>query len=240
VDECYGCHQVPNFNEGEIRSRSGPVMAGVVIVKLTVRGQGGHGSLPHKIKDAITTAAYMLTQFHSIQARSVDAFEDFIFTICQFKSGSTHNVFPDTAFMQGTIRYFNQEVCELVIQRITKIAQSTADAHGCTVDVDFNRLYPALINHEKEAGHVERLAKTNLGEEWFVQEGVPMLASEDFSYFIQETPGAFFFLGTGKPEGRKMVLHDSKMDFNDDCLATGAHFWVKLVEDRLGVKLLNE
>ena len=99
VDEVYGFHNIPNFDEGDIRVCEGPFFAAVTVVKITVKGQGGHGSTPHKLVDPITCANAIYQALHSIKSRNIDNRESFIFTICHFEAGHTFNVFPDTAFM---------------------------------------------------------------------------------------------------------------------------------------------
>ena len=107
VDEVYGLHNVPNFDEGDIRVRKGPCMAARTIVKITVNGQGGHGSTPHKIRDPITAAGKIYQALHTIKSRNISNRADCVFTICHFKAGHTYNVFPDSAYMEGTIRSYD-------------------------------------------------------------------------------------------------------------------------------------
>ena len=109
----------------------------------------------------------------------------------------------------------------------------------CKCELDIERQYPAVINHEKETDHVKRLATKWFGPQHVSEDDLPITASEDFSYFLQERPGCFFALGTLKPGQTPKTLHTSDYNFNDDMLATGAYFWVRLIEDRLGVKLLK-
>ena len=110
---------------------------------------------------------------------------------------------------------------------------------GCKAECTLTNLYPAVVNHETESQHVERLAKKLFGSAHFSQEDLPLCASEDFSYFLHEKPGAFFALGTMKPGSKPRTLHTSDYDFNDDMVATGCYFWVRLVEDRLNIKLFK-
>ena len=109
VDEVYGLHNVPNFDEGDIRVCNGPIMAQVATVHITVKGQGGHGSAPHNIRDPITCASKIYQALHSIKSRNISNRADCSFTICHFTAGSTYNVFPDEAFFQGTIRTYDNE-----------------------------------------------------------------------------------------------------------------------------------
>lgn len=125
-------------------------------------------------------------------------------------------------------------------KRIEEICAGIGQAMGCKVDVDLNKMYPATVNPKMESDHIERLAKRWFGPEHFCTEDLPLSASEDFSYFIQEKPGAFFALGTLKPGAKPMTLHTSTYNFNDDMVATGGYFWVRIAEDRLGCSILPE
>ncbi len=107
VDEVYGYHNVPNFNEGEIRIIPGAIMAKVCIVRINIYGQGGHGAMPHKIQDVVTATAHTIENLHTVKSRCIDSKENFVFTICHVDSGHAHNVYPDKSFMEGTIRCYN-------------------------------------------------------------------------------------------------------------------------------------
>jgi hippurate hydrolase len=108
----------------------------------------------------------------------------------------------------------------------------------CTVEVNVMDKYPAVINHETETNHIIRLAKACIGTEHFSQQDLPLSAGEDFSFFLQAKPGCFFTLGTLKPGQKPMTLHSSNYNFNDDMIATGGYFWIKIVEDRLGASII--
>ena len=238
VDEVYGLHNIPNFDEGDIRVCEGPFFAAVATVKLTIKGQGGHGSTPHKLIDPITCACEVYQALHTIKSRNISNRADAVFTICNFEAGSTYNVFPDSAFMQGTIRTYDKEVQGRIIERIKTITANIAKAFECEAIMDVVPLYPAVLNHPAEAQHVARLAKKWFGPEHVSTEDLPLAASEDFSYFLEEKPGCFFALGTLKPGETPKTLHTSDYNFNDDVLASGAYLWVRLVEDRLNVNLI--
>ena len=202
IDEVYGFHNIPNFDEGDIRVCSGGFFANSTSLTITITGQGGHGSAPHRcVHDPITAATAVLNAFHSIKSRRIDNRENIVFSICHVDSGSTFNVFPDTATLRGTIRSYDQNVKEQLNKEITQIVQEVSKAYNCTADVDIWDKYPAVINHEKETNHIIRLAKTHFGEAHFSSDELPLSAGEDFSYFLQERPGCFYALGTMK-EGK--------------------------------------
>ena len=158
VDEVYGYHNIPNFEEGDIRVCEGPIMAKVTTVKIKVIGQGGHGSVPHMIKDVISAGAAILNALHTVKSRCIDSKENFIFTLTQFTSGFTYNVFPDEAFMQGTIRSYNDKTLEIIKSKIKLLAENTAEAMGCVADVSLVDMYPATVNHKTETQHIVRIA----------------------------------------------------------------------------------
>lgn len=136
--------------------------------------------------------------FNTIQTRSISAFEPFVFTICKIQAGETFNVFPNTAFMQGSIRFYNNDVCDLAKKRIQEIASHVAESNGCTVEVRFWSEFIANTNSDTEFENVKRIVSTKFGEDKFTQAGLPLTGSEDFSYFSREKPGCFVFFGSGK------------------------------------------
>ena len=150
VDEVYGFHNIPNFDEGDIRVCEGPFFAATTIVRIKITGQGGHGSTPHKLFDPISAANAVYQALHTIASRNICSRENFVFTICNFQAGHTFNVFPDSAFMQGTIRSYSVETREKVIKRIETISEEIASAMQCKAEVNITRAYPAVINHATE------------------------------------------------------------------------------------------
>ena len=147
IDEVYGYHNIPNFDEGDIRVCEGPFFAAVTKVNIKVLGQGGHGSVPHKIRDPITAAAMIHTALNSIKARNIDSRRNIVFTICTMNSGHTYNVFPDEATMTGTIRSYDEESLSKMKERILSICENVAEGFMCKAEVDIEDTYPAVINH---------------------------------------------------------------------------------------------
>jgi amidohydrolase len=237
VEEVYGFHNIPNFDEGDIRVIEGPIMASSSMVTIKINGKGGHGSQPHSVIDVLSAGAAIVTNLHAVKSRGVDSRENCIFSVTKFEGGHAFNVFPDTATILGTIRTYNSTTLETIKDKIKKIVFSTAEAFGCTIDFDVNDKYPPTINHKTEVEHVRRLAEANFGKVRVKTDGLPMTAAEDFSYYLQERPGCFYMLGT-KKEGEDYILHTSHFDFNDEVIASGALMFVRIVEDRLGAKIL--
>ncbi|TNV78201.1 hypothetical protein FGO68_gene7263 [Halteria grandinella] len=237
VDEVYGYHNIPNFDEGDVRVVAGPIMAQVNIVKIKVIGKGGHDSVPHMLNDVISAGAAILNALHTVKSRCVDSKENFVFTLTQFTSGFTYNVFPDEAFMQGTIRSYNVKTAEHIMSKIRQIAENTALAMGCKAEVDIIDMYPPTVNHAKETEHVIRVASAAFGADKVKSQDLPLTASEDFSFFLENRPGCFYMLGIKRP-GENYCLHTSYFDYNDSMIASGGLLFIRLVEDRLGAKIL--
>lgn len=137
VHEVYGLHNAPTFNTGELRTLVGTMMAGACTVKITVKGKGGHGSFPSKVKDCISAACHIHCALHTIQTRNVDPKEQFVFTICTINGGTAMNVFPDDCVMTGTIRTYTEEAMNQITERIQLIASNIALGLGCTAEVEF-------------------------------------------------------------------------------------------------------
>ncbi len=142
--------------------------------------------------------------------------------------------------MQGTIRSYDPETRDLMKQKITDIVKHYTEAMGCSYDLSIFDYYDPVINHPAETKHVIATAKKHLGEKYFSQEDLPLSAGEDFCYFLQEKPGCFFVLGTLKAGDTPYSLHNSGYDFNDEMIAYGGHFWVRLLEDRFGVTIFQK
>ena len=141
--------------------------------------------------------------------------------------------------MQGTIRSYDWPTQEKIIERIETISHNIAKGFNCTAELDIERQYPATINHPTESEHIRRVATKWFGPEHVTEEDLPLAASEDFAYFLHKKPGSFFMLGTQKPGDKPGGLHTSDYNFNDDVLASGGYFWVRLIEDRLNVKIFK-
>ena len=162
VDEVYGFHNIPNFDEGDIRVCQDGFFAAVTDVKIRVIGKGGHGSTPYKLIDCISGANAIYKALHTIKSRNIDSKKNFAFTICMFNAGSTHNVFPDFAEMEGSIRTYDEPTRKRICERIERIAKSVGNAMECKVEVTLNYDYPSVCNHALETQHIKRLAS-----KWF-------------------------------------------------------------------------
>eukprot|EP01089_Gocevia_fonbrunei_P001509 TRINITY_DN113_c0_g1_i1.p1 TRINITY_DN113_c0_g1~~TRINITY_DN113_c0_g1_i1.p1 ORF type:complete len:406 (+),score=69.50 TRINITY_DN113_c0_g1_i1:81-1298(+) len=236
VDEVYGMHNWPALKVGELITTVGPCMAHVTEFSVIVHGKGGHGSQPHKTIDPVICVAHLVCALQTIISRNVCYDQSAVFSVTQIHTGEAFNVIPSSATFGGTIRDLSPEVFETIKRRFYKLIENTCAAFDCTPEITFSPMYPAVVNHKNETEHVVRVGKA-MGLK-VSSEGLPMLAAEDFSYFLEKVPGCFLFLGgSGENETRSMC-HSPKFDWNDDITPIGVKVWVRLVEDRLGVQLV--
>ncbi|CAI2371309.1 unnamed protein product [Moneuplotes crassus] len=240
VDEIYGYHNAPMGQEGTISLKSGPVMAGIEEVYIDIEGVGGHGSEPANATDPITAACHLHSAFHTIKSRNTFNTDVVAFTICELNSGTTFNVIPRTAKMSGTIRYYDEKVKNLCVKRIEELTNEICEGFNCTSKVFIGNNYPSVINHEKQTEIVMEIAKEELGEEGInTTKGLPKLSSEDFSFYLHKVPGCFIFLNNVKPGETPISLHSSKVDYNDNITGTGVYLYVRILEQRFGISLLE-
>jgi amidohydrolase len=227
IQEVYGMHNMPGLAEGNFSLSHGAMLASADAIEIKVTGKGGHGgSGPHKAIDSILIGAQIVNALQSIVARNVDPLQSAVISICAFNGGTAFNVIPETVEMKGTVRTLDPEIRDLVEKRIAEVADATARAYGGSAETIYTRMYPVTVNHAREAAFAAEVARDISGTERVDERALPRMGGEDFSFMLEERPGAFVFLGTGPGN----ELHHSAYRFNDNVLATGASFWVRLVE----------
>ncbi|MEE9127019.1 MAG: amidohydrolase [Planctomycetota bacterium] len=232
VPEVYGLHNWPGFPKGELRVRGGPVLAQVDNFHLRLVGEGGHGGQPHRCKDPIVAAAQVVTALQTVVARSVAPHESVVVSVGSIQAGSANNVIPKTADLLGTIRTFDPAVRESVHGRVRDIAGSVGEAMGVKAELDIQAEYPVLCNDDACAEIVRKVAVQRLGPDKVSDRGLPLAVSEDFSYFAEAVPAAYFFLGAGGPGDQTPGCHHPDFDFDDDLLGTGVRMFLGLCEAR--------
>lgn len=227
VDEIYGMHNLPGADVGAFAMRPGPMMAAVDTFRAHVRGGGGHAAFPHTIKDTLLAATEVVTAWQTIVARNVDPLASAVLSVTIFRGGDAHNVVPASVELGGCVRTFDPHVQDLIERRMQEIGEGVAAAHGLEFELEYERYYPATVNTAEEVGHAARVIEA-LGHPVNTDMS-PIMGSEDFSFYLQERPGAFVMTGNGPSPG----LHTPRYDFNDELLFVGTRYWVALAQDRL-------
>lgn len=230
-DAVFAMHNMPGLPVGKFGFRSGPFMASTDTVTIRIHGVGGHGAMPHKAIDPVLVGAAIVMALQSVVARNIDPLDCAVVSVGAFHAGIAANVIPEHAELQLSVRALTLAVRDQLIERITALAQAQAASFGATVQVlvDEAQRFPPLVNHEQPTAFARQVALDWLGSEGVIGETAPLTGSEDFAVMLQHCPGSYLLIGNGDGEGGCMV-HNPGYDFNDDCLALGASYWVRLVE----------
>ncbi|SAL79811.1 peptidase M20D, amidohydrolase [Caballeronia choica] len=228
-DAVYAMHNVPGFSAGRLGFHSGPFMASADEVSIRVIGRGGHGASPHRTIDPVVACASIVMALQSIVARNVDPQHPAVVTVGSMHAGSASNVIPPHADLMLSVRTLSPDVRALLEKRIGEIVHGQAAAYGARVEIDYRRDYPVLVNHAAETDLARQVALDWGGPDALIGDLCPLMASEDFAYMLEHCPGSYLSIGNGDGE-RGGSLHNPEYDFNDDCLAIGANYWVLLAE----------
>ncbi|MEV0231404.1 M20 family metallopeptidase [Nonomuraea sp. NPDC050786] len=233
----YGMHVVSAMlPPGLFASRPGPIMAAADTFLVTVKGRGGHGSSPHRSLDPIQAGCEMVTALQTMVTRGFDVFDPVVVTVGSFHGGSADNVIPDEARFEATVRTFSKDTRTKVKRRLVEVVQGIAAAHGLEVEASFGMGYPVTVNDESEAAFVGRTADELFGPGRYFVSPQPIMGSEDFSYVLEEVPGAFIFLGACPPDRDPATApynHSPEAVFDDSVLTDGAALYASLAHARL-------
>ena len=229
IEEVYALHNIPGHDVGVMYTRPGPIMAGADSFNVEIRGKGGHAAYPHEVKDPIVAALSIAQAFQTIVSRNNIPSDDLVISITQVHSGTTDNVIPETAFLNGTVRTFDLSVQEMVINRMEKIISGFSISFEVDAKFNYEKGYPPTINHEEKTNFAIEVAKEVCGSDKVLTSVEKEMGAEDFSYMLQKRPGAYLFMGIGEGAG----LHNPNYDFNDAAAPVGASFFARLIEKAL-------
>jgi amidohydrolase len=223
---------------GVFSTREGPIMAAADALGITVHGRGGHGSEPHHAADPIPVACEIVTALQVLVTRAFDIFDPVVITVGSFHAGTTDNVIPDEARLQVTIRSFSAASRAQVREAVVRLVRDIASAHGLTATAKIEGSYPVTVNDQREARFAAEVVTDLLGEDRFQPQPSPMAGAEDFSYVLEQVPGAFVMLGACPPPvdpGTAPFNHSAFAVFDDTVLADGAALFTELAVRRLAL-----
>ncbi len=236
VNEVYGIHNMPGLALGQISMCTGPCMAAADLITIEVTGIGGHAAMPHMTRDPLLAASHMVTALQSIVSRRADPMKSAVVSITTFKAGDTFNVIPQEVTLTGTVRSFLPDIRDMQEAEIGRIVTNIAAAFDMSATVSYDRNYPATVNTAEEVELAARAARKAMGEDNVDTEGTPKMGAEDFSFMLNERPGAYIWLGNGLAgETGGHMVHTPHYDFNDDAIIHGVSYWAELVETALPV-----
>jgi amidohydrolase len=237
MDAVYGMHNWPGLAMGSFGVVAGPMMASSNEFHVVVKGKGSHAAQPHKGIDPVMTAVQIAQSWQTIISREKNPLDTAVLSITQIHAGSATNVIPDEAVLIGTVRTFTTPVLDLIERRMAEIAEHTAAGFNATVQFNFKRNYPPLVNHRKETAFAIEAMKAVAGADMVNTDIEPTMGAEDFAFMLQAMPGCYVFIGNGEGEHRAgghglgpCNLHNASYDFNDQLLPIGASYWVRLAE----------
>ncbi|REK67325.1 MAG: amidohydrolase [Cohnella sp.] len=230
VAAVYGVHLWSPFPYGIVATRPGPFMASPDEFEIELIGRGGHGGLPHQSADALVAGAHLVTALQTIVARNVNPLESAVLSVGRFQSGTANNVIAERSKLAGTVRSLKPEVRSLMRSRLEEVVRHTAALHGVEANFQFVEGYPPVVNDEREAHRILRVASALLGKDR-VLECEPIMAGEDFSYYLNERPGCFFFVGAGREDGSSPPHHHPRFDIDERAMLVAARLLVAAADD---------
>lgn len=229
IDEFYGIHNMPGIETGKFAIRQGPLMASADRFKIILTGKGGHAAMPHLAVDTTLVAAQILVNLNLIVSRSIDPLKRVVVTAGTFKTDSSAlNVIANTVELEGSVRSLDEDMRDLVQERLHQVAEGTAAANQCEITIEYERGYPITDNNEEATQHAISVASSVSEVD---TDTPPIMPSEDFAYMLMEKPGAFIFLGNGDSQ----MLHNPEYIFDDEAIPFGSSWYAGMVEERLPI-----
>mgnify|MGYP006233970005 FL=1 len=228
-DEIYGIHNFPNGKNGEVGICKGKAMAGAAIFDINIDGIGSHAAMPHQSKDPIIIAHELITQLQSILSRNVPPLETIVLSITKIHAGSAFNVIPNKCAIAGTIRYFSDEVYEMVEQRFKNKCKGLELSNDVKIQLSIKKLFDVLVNDDQISDYYMDAAEKIVGEKNIDRNQLPTTGSEDFADMLRHVKGAYCFIS----HSGKAPLHSPHFTLDTSILPIGASVLAKVVEDRL-------
>lgn len=227
IQEVYAMHNVPGVPTGQFAIRSGPLLAAADTFEIHLEGRGGHAAKPHETVDITVVLSQIVVALQTIVARNTDPTFPAVVSVTSVETSShAFNVIPQSAELRGTVRTHSPEMRDLIEARLAALVPAIAAGFGVTTKVRYERGVPVTINAEEQTRHAERAAVSVGGS---CIEAPMVMGGEDFSFMLQERPGAFIVLGNGDSAG----LHHPEYDFNDDIIPAGSSWFAEIVEQRM-------
>jgi len=217
----FAIHQTPNMPSGLVAAKGGAQLASADVIELTVTAEGGHASMPHLANDPVPIACSIATAIHTMVTRSVDVFDPAVVTIAKIRAGTTNNVIPETAYLEGTIRAVSERTRKRVWDNLRRLADGIAAAHGATAELTIREGYPVTVNDEGWAATSLAVAEATLGHGKALTMPTPVMGAEDFSYVLNEVPGAMAFLGTNPGVAHAAPNHSNRMVLDEGAMTSG-------------------
>jgi len=236
VDCFFGLHCGPQYASGTFAIKELGAMASADTIRIKLIGKGAHAAYPHLGIDPIVMQAELILAIQSIPTRMIDPTEPCVITIAQVHAGSTHNIIPESAFLEGTVRAFNPEVRKKIEKSIEIAIKSVTTRHGGTYEYQYVYGYDALINQPIPTKYLKTIVQKNFGDHALIELSKPSMGAEDFSKYINHKTGCLVWLGTGSTPETKNGLHHPRFDVDESALINGVALFVNLVHEYHTIK----
>ncbi len=217
----FALHGTPSLPFGQVGLRRGPMMAASRYFKITITGRGTHAAMPHKGIDAVLVACHVVCAAHTIVSRNINPMEAALISIPKIEGARAPNVIPAEVHLEGTLRALSNATRDFLVKRLEEVVIKTAEAHGAQAVVEITGGYPILQNDRKCFDYVVDTAAEVVGLENVRSKYSPSLGAEDFAFYLEKIPGAFYWLGLGRHGAADTPLHNPCFDFNDDAIKLG-------------------
>ena len=227
VDEVYGMHNWPGAPAGSFSIRSGPFFAATDTFEINLVGRGGHAAKPQETIDTTVLASHLVIALQTIASRNADPTDQIVVSVTSIESESkAFNVIPEHVTLKGTIRTMSVDMRDLAEKRLKEISNSVSQTFCGSCKVDFRRGYPVMENHKEQTEFAASVATSVSGS---CEEAPLVMGGEDFSYMLNERPGAYILVGNGDTA----ACHHPAYNFSDDIIPSGCSYWAELIEKRL-------
>jgi hippurate hydrolase len=233
-DAIFAMHNMPGHAQGRLVFRSGATMASSDYATITLHGVGGHGAMPHKGTDVVVAAASLIMALQTVVSRHVDPLQAAVVTVGAIQAGQSNNVIPAEARLELSVRALDPQVRRDMEKRIREITTLQARSFGVVAELVWRAGYAVLVNDATQTARALAVAQKHFPADQVLAQGPMLTASEDFAFMLERVPGCYLFIGNGSDgEPGACMVHNPAYDFNDHNIATGAAYWIALVNELL-------
>jgi hippurate hydrolase len=237
MQRVFGLHNWPGMPAGTMGVTEGPVMAGTDRFELTITGRGGHAAMPHQAVDVVVAGSALVQALQTLVSRTTDPLDPVVLSVTRFHAGHADNVLPESAVLGGTVRTLNTALQDAMEAGLRRICVGIETTYGVSISLNYARGYPPTVNAAAPTAIAREVARQVVGVEHVLTQLQPSMGAEDFAYLSQVVPGCYVWLGndsgndSGNDQGKGgCMLHSPHYDFNDEIIATGIRYWVRLAE----------
>jgi hippurate hydrolase len=229
IDEIFGYHNWPPIPFGKAACVPGAIFAANGEWHATITGRGGHASQPHQCIDPILAGAHFVSMAQQIVARQVSPQDAAVVSVTCFHGGTADNIIPDAVELVGTVRAATTTLRDDLARRTELVLQAACAPSGARAEFNYRPCYPATVNHANSAHRVQDALRNILGADALAHDGLPIMAAEDFGYYLTKIPGAYILLGAGRAGHTMEPCHSPRFDYNDDLIPVVVRLWSRLV-----------